>query len=342
MTNLYVKKSLPSVSIIIPTFNEQAHLKTCLNSIFDLSYPLDKIEIIVVDDGSRDNTVNIALSYKVKIIKLNHSGRSFARNIGVSQAHGNIIAFIDADDVCKREWLSETISMIDNEKIAAIGCSHDILNQTNNDFVILSYKDRIFRHNKSHGKTDHIGCSGMVVKKDIFLKVGGFNILFSASEDAELSYRLRKEGYDLILINKPLISVTYPNGLYGYIFNQVRNSAYLVYFIFSNPKKISGNKYGGLNDYVQSIIPIVSLFFSIITYLFFKNPNIIFLFLFYISFLLLMINKDFLRFINLQHNDLSKYWFINSCIYLFIRSIVWNFALFYSLFLIIKIQKNLN
>lgn len=317
----------PFVSIIVPTYNEEERIDRCLKSINDLNYPKEKMEIIVVDDGSQDNTVDIARKSGVSILRQQHLGCAIARNRGVELAKGKIIAFIDADDACKEEWLIETVPYLKDKQIGAVGCSHDLLNAEKRDFVIISHKEKCFRYIMSPDRTDHIGTSGCVIKKKVFLEVGGFNPEFLAAEDTELSHKIRKEGYEIILVKKSLISVTYPNRLSRYFFTQIRNSAFLVYFISTNVERASGNKYSGLHDYVQSIFPTVFIL-SLLGGLYVISLTILLL-----IFSLILINTGFLRYLSNHKVELSKFWFISALFYLLVRSVAWNIGLLYGLFL---------
>lgn len=326
----------PFVSIIVPAYNEGKRIGKCLKSINDLKYPKEKIEIIVVDDGSQDDTLDIARKYSVSILKQQHLGCAAARNRGVEHAKGEIIAFIDADDICRGKWLVETVSYLIDKQIGAVGCSHDILNVEKNDFIMISHKEKCFRHIMSPDRTDHIGTSGCVIRKSVFLEVGGFNPEFSAAEDTELSHKIRKKGYELILVNKPLIGVTYPNRLSRYFLIQIRNSAFLVYFISMNVERVSGNKYSGLLDYIQSVFPTVFIL-SLSGGLY-----VILLAILLFSLSLILINIRYLRYLNNHKNELSKFWFSSALFYLLVRSIAWNIGLLYGLFLRVSKKRTLS
>lgn len=97
-----------SVSVVIPTFNREKTIRRCIDSIVNQTYPA--FEIIVVDDGSEDRTLDILQSeYKdvVKIVKQVHKGAQAARNAGILAANGEYIAFLDSDD----EWLPNTLEL---------------------------------------------------------------------------------------------------------------------------------------------------------------------------------------------------------------------------------------
>ncbi len=92
-------QDLPLVSVIIPAFNARLHIGAALSSVLDQDYP--NLEIIVVDDGSSDETSEEARRYgeRVRVIRQANAGPAAARNRGVSVSRGELLAFIDADDV---------------------------------------------------------------------------------------------------------------------------------------------------------------------------------------------------------------------------------------------------
>ena len=99
--------ALPLVSVVIPAYNNELYVADAIDSVLQQDYPA--LEIIVVDDGSADNTRNIVLAYgdKVRLLTQKNKGSAAARNLGIANAHGKYIAFLDADDV----WCKNKISL---------------------------------------------------------------------------------------------------------------------------------------------------------------------------------------------------------------------------------------
>lgn len=319
----------PFISIIVPAYNEENRISRCLKSINKLNYTKNKLEVIVVDDGSLDSTSDIARVYGANIIKQLHFGCAVARNTGVEHARGDVIAFIDADDICKEDWLITAVPYLKDSNVGAVGCYHDLFNGEKR-FVLVSYYEKRFRHIESPASTGHLGASGLVIKKSVFIDVGGFNPKLLAAEDAELSYKIRANGYELLLLNKPLITVTYPDRILGYITTQIRNSSFLVYSSSINLKASSGYKYSGWRDYVQSIFPTIFIF-AIAA----GTRPIFFILLIYIL-LHIIININFLKYIYRHRIELGMSWLILSVFYLLIRSLAWNIGLFYGIRRIVK------
>lgn len=98
------------VSIVIPTFNAAKYLKSCLQSIAKQDYPKDAYEILVIDGGSTDSTLDIAQNFNCKILKNPYKDAESGKGIGIKNAGGEIIALIDADnELVQDNWLSEMI-----------------------------------------------------------------------------------------------------------------------------------------------------------------------------------------------------------------------------------------
>ena len=107
---------MPGVSVIIPVYNSEKYLKRCLTSV--LNQTLSNIEIICVNDCSTDSSLEILKNYDVKIIDLKENkGASFARNLGIKNAQGEFLAFIDSDDYIKEDFLEKLYKQSFNKDV---------------------------------------------------------------------------------------------------------------------------------------------------------------------------------------------------------------------------------
>lgn len=190
-----------TISVIIPVRNGAATLGRCLGALARSKRPA--WECIVVDDGSTDNSSAIARSFGVHVIRDEKgSGPARARNLGVSEASGDILLFIDAD-VCVNE---ETVGRVQdhfesNPKLDALMGSYD--DAPDDQGLISQYKNLLHHYVHQRGKreaaTFWTGCGA--VRREVFAAVSGFNENFERPtiEDIEFGYRLRQAGYRILL-----------------------------------------------------------------------------------------------------------------------------------------------
>ena len=174
----------PLVSVIIPTRNEEKNIEECINSIKSQTYK--KIEIIVVDGNSIDNTRKIAKSLKARVLKENPPiGPANARNIGAKKAKGDIIFFIDVDSVIEEKYVKESVLclMMCLDK-AGISTKTELY-PTNDLISNLSFAEKA-------SSNQHV--SPCVLWKHAFLNVK-FDTSLGIGEDFDLSKRLAKKRY---------------------------------------------------------------------------------------------------------------------------------------------------
>ncbi len=215
-TNLrnILKKNAPEVSVIIPTFNRSQFIRNCVLSAKFQS--LEPFEIIVVDDGSTDNTWSILKDLgfsdcvyeknKFKYVRTNNRGISAARNIGIKSSRGEFIALLDSDDIWKHNKLEIQISSLRD-----IGFGN-IVSHTNE--IWMRNGVRINPHKKHLKKGGNIfeNClklccvspSSSLIHETVFSEIGFFDEELPACEDYDfwLRYSVRKEFH---YIDKPLL-----------------------------------------------------------------------------------------------------------------------------------------
>ena len=194
------------VSIIIPTKNNGNIIARCLDSIRELDYPEDKIEIVIVDGHSTDNTVEIAKRYGYRIVYEEVGTRAGACNIGVRKANGECIVFTDADCVVPKDWLKNLLKHFNSEKIACVG-GPNITPEDDTEFakcvgVILSFLSKPgSRYGLNVDKvieTFHNPGCNVAYRKDMIEEAGWFNERLIACEDEELDYRIIEKGYRIL------------------------------------------------------------------------------------------------------------------------------------------------
>jgi glycosyltransferase involved in cell wall biosynthesis len=195
----------PLVSVIIPTYNRGWIIKEAVDSV--LSQNFVNFELIVVDDGSTDNTRDILDAYKndIKVFRYNNQGVSAARNRGIALASGKLIAFLDSDDLWMPNKLSMQVDFFNTNKEALICQTEEIWIRNN---VRVNPKKR---HKKLSGMIFEpslclcmVSPSAVMIQRELFEVVGLFDESLPACEDYDLWLRI-SSGYPVYLIDTPLI-----------------------------------------------------------------------------------------------------------------------------------------
>lgn len=152
----------PRVSIIIITFNSGDTIEGCLSSVFEVKYPRDKYEVIVVDAGSTDGTLEIVKKFPVdKIIIKKGALRGKARSIGVQEATGEILAMVDSDlSALENDWLVKamreftdpTVGMIRGDDLIPVPSEHMNFFQRALFFMSIAPSRMLLKEEKRGGK----------------------------------------------------------------------------------------------------------------------------------------------------------------------------------------------
>jgi len=182
----------PLVSVIIPTYNRANYLQEALESVFRQNY--HNFEIIVVDDGSTDDTRKIIDKYqdKIKYFWQDNSGPSVARNLGIKNSQGELIAFLDSDDLMLPDRLSLQVSkFLKNPRLGLVGGSYLLIDSKSNPIgeCKLSWIDRHRLKNGIHYR-NFFSTTVVMIRKACVEKVGGFSSDFSFGEDWDLWLRI--------------------------------------------------------------------------------------------------------------------------------------------------------
>lgn len=189
------------LSVIIPTYNGGQHLDACLTALRQSQQVPH--EIIVVDNGSQDDSRQIAQRHDVVVVDCpGPSGPGAARNYGATFAQGKILLFVDADVMVSPDVLVRVLETFQKDpELAAVFGSYDARPAAPN--FISQYKNLlnhfVHQHAKREASTFWGACGA--IRSMVFHKVGGFGTHFTkpAIEDIELGYRLREAGYRILL-----------------------------------------------------------------------------------------------------------------------------------------------
>ncbi|NBI28189.1 glycosyltransferase family 2 protein [Chengkuizengella marina] len=189
------------VSVVIPNYNYEKTLHNCLEALQKQTYK--NIEIIFVDDGSTDHSVEIAEKYPCKIIETKNKGVSSARNTGVENSAGEIVFFLDSDVALFEDAIENTVNQFSKDPSLGSVCGIYAKEAMFNDSLIEEYRtlQNYFWRKSSEGYVTAGFFSLGAVKKSVFNELGGFNKELNNSEDIEFGHRLN-QNYRLLLTSK--------------------------------------------------------------------------------------------------------------------------------------------
>jgi glycosyltransferase involved in cell wall biosynthesis len=195
-------RSIPQLSVVVPVYNGGAQLTRCIEALRASDFS-DR-EIIIVDDGSSDESAEAWRERGIKVIRLaSRRGPAAARNCGASHARGQVILFVDADVVVQRSTLSSVAAFFrEHERVAALFGSYDTKPAAEN--FVSQYKNLLhhFIHQRSSAEAETFWAGCGAIRREAFEAVGGFDerkYRKPSIEDIELGYRLRRKKFTIIL-----------------------------------------------------------------------------------------------------------------------------------------------
>jgi GT2 family glycosyltransferase len=227
-----------SVSIIIPTFNGASRIRNCLEALLQQTHPPDA-EIVVVNDGSTDNTTEVVGRYPVRLISQANAGPAAARNRGAREAKGSIILFTDDDCVPMQDWLAAMVEPFkDPETVGVKGVYRTRQKGLVARFVQIEYEDR-YRLMAHLPSIDFIDTYSAGFRRERFLEMGGYDTSFpvACAEDVELSYRMSARGWKMKFVPTAIVYHTHPDTLAGYLKKKYKFAFWRVLAVRKNPSK---------------------------------------------------------------------------------------------------------
>lgn len=228
-----------AVSVIIPTFNGASRIGNCLRALRTQESNRE-LEILVVDDGSTDDTAELVRSFPgVRLIKQVNAGPAAARNRGAREARGEILLFTDDDCVPRQDWLEAMLApLADPDVIGTKGVYRTSQRDIAARFVQLEYEDR-YRFMSAVEDIDFIDTYSAAFVRDRFIEMDGFDTSFpvACAEDIELSYRMSARGWKMRFAPSAVVYHTHPDSLGRYLRKKRKFAFWRVLALKKNPVK---------------------------------------------------------------------------------------------------------
>jgi len=246
--------SPPRVTIIVATRNSERTINECLGAIFELNYPKDFLEVIVVDGCSKDATVQIAEKYPVKVISTPLNAPA-AYNYALKMTSNEVLGFIDADAKVEKEWLSKLIPSLDDPQVAGVSGSIETWNTENLWARSIGYdlKNRYARLKKHAVR---IATMNLLLKKSVIEAVGGFDENLPSQYDTDLGFRITSSGYKIVFEPSAKCYHFHRSTVSGYFRQQLQYGKNTTKLYFKHADLIKGDE---ITDFGMNIQPALML-----------------------------------------------------------------------------------
>jgi glycosyltransferase involved in cell wall biosynthesis len=230
----------PKVTVIVPAHNARRTIVDCLAGLSRQTAPGGTFEVIVADDGSTDDTADIAERTGAKTLRLPKRGPAAARNAGARVANGDILLFTDADCVPSPIWVEAMLQgFAESEVVGVKGAYRSRQPELVARFVQLEYEDKYdrMRHERY---IDFIDTYSAGYRRQVFLENGGFDLSFpSASvEDQEFSFRLASKGHRMVFQPAAIVYHQHVNSVCFYFRKKLKIGYWKVLVHRLHPDKV--------------------------------------------------------------------------------------------------------
>lgn len=258
-----------SVSIIIPAYNESASIQKTIRSALELDYPKDKLEIIVVDDGSKDTTYALAeklASSQVRVFRKPNGGKASALNYGIARARGEIIVTMDADTFAERPALKRIIARFYRADIMAVNSSIAIYHPKtfwqriqHIEYYLTVFLKRAF----SLVNAIYITSGAFsAYRKSFFEKHGGYQE-GNITEDLEIALRIQSHDYTIEYSPDSVLYTLGPRTFRDLLYQRRRWYTGLVRNLWVYRTRLFGKKRGALGTLILPSV-ILSIILSLV------------------------------------------------------------------------------
>ena len=246
-------KGYPSITIGIPAHNEKNTINGAIESLLNLNYPKNKVEIIVVDDGSTDGTSDAVKKFKnVILIRQENAGKANALNTAIKNSKGKLFACLDSDSRVERDALVNLIHHFSDPKTASVICAVRVDKPRNiieklqwYEYLFSAFVRRLLSKMNSLNMTPGVFS---VYRRNVLVNLGGFDE-GGLTEDFEMAMRLHKNGYNIKIENKSVGYTAAPRDLRSLIRQRERWARGYIYNGIKYKDMFFNTRYGTLGTF---------------------------------------------------------------------------------------------
>ena len=256
----------PKISVVVCAYNAESTMDACLASLQRLRYPA--YEIVVVDDGSRDRTGQIADSYEgVRVIHQENKGLSAARNVAIAASAGDVVAFTDSDCVADPDWLYYLAATFISSELPAVGGPN--VPPPEDSFVascVAASPGGPLHVLLDDEEAEHIPGCNMAFRREVLDEINGFDPIFrSAGDDVDVCWRIQERGHRIGFSPAAMVWHFRRNTVQAYVGQQRGYGKAEALLYFRHPHRFNallysrwrGRIYGGISSLFSLRRPVI-------------------------------------------------------------------------------------
>lgn len=250
--------SCASVGVVIPGHNCAATLRPCLEALLPLLRAGQISKIVLVDDHSTDDTRRLAESYPVELLSSSRRGAGAARNVGWRAVRAEYVWFVDADCVAEPEALARLQRSMADLRAAVVGGSY--ANQSSGSLVAdLIHEEMVLRHRAMGREVTFAITANLLCRREALEALGGFDESLRLGQDLDFAYRVVSSGRRLGFDAASRVGHFHETRLARYLWKQGRQGFWRMHLYHRHPRRVTGDTYSGLLDYVQPPLALAAL-----------------------------------------------------------------------------------
>lgn len=242
------------VTVVVPARDAGRTLASCLDSLVAVrEAPGSRVaRIILVDDGSNDDTAAIARQRGIDVLETGGRGAGAARNAGIAEATTELVWFVDADCVAEVDALERLVPHLDDAAVAGVGGTYDIAD----DATLLErliHEEIKVRHDRMEGDVDFLATFDVLYRRGVLEEIDGFDERYLKGQDADLAFRVLEAGHRLRFEPASVVRHHHADRLSRYLRVQ-RQQGYWRVALHLEHRGREGNSYSGAVDHLQPFV----------------------------------------------------------------------------------------